>query len=358
MRTRGDLGGLPSSLSALAFIDVWRGRWLEASALAGETVQLAEDTAQPAVAAIAHALHALVAALQGDAAVRDHARAASALSDAALVGGVAAWALGLAALGDGRFHDADDQLRQLITTGGRAAHPRVACWALGDLIEAGVRSGTADDLGPLAQDLGRQAEASGSVQAVMLTRRARALLAGEEAADALFRAALAIHGSDERPFELARTRLAYGEWLRRRRRIVAARPLLRAAFEALSGLGARPWAERAQAELRAAGVRVASRPITAVDGLSPQQRQIARLAAAGLTNREIGARLFLSPRTIGFHLSNVFPKLQVTTRAQLARALGDLGSGTGRSIGQPAVEAPRGTGDAVEGESSDHHHSS
>ncbi len=322
MRVRGDVGGLPSSLPALGFIHVWRGRWLDASALAAETIQMADDSAQPAMAAIAHALHALVAGLQGDAgAVRRHVQAASVLSDAALVAGVATWALGLAALGDARFQDADDQLRQLLATGGRAAHPRVASWALGDLVEAAVHSGTADGLEPLVADLGRLAEASASVRVLLLTRRAKALLADDDAADALFRAALATDGADEWPFELARTRQAYGEWLRRHRRIVVARPVLRAAFEAFSGLGARPWAERAQTELRAAGVRVAPRPSTAVDELSPQQMQIARLAAAGLTNREIGARLFLSPRTIGFHLSNVFPKLQVTTRAQLAHAL-------------------------------------
>jgi DNA-binding CsgD family transcriptional regulator len=200
----------------------------------------------------------------------------------------------------------------------------VSRWAIGDFAEAAVHSGRAHGAASLVADFGRQAETSASVRAVLLTRRAKAQLAGDDAADALFLAALATDGGDEWPFELARTRLAYGEWLRRRRRIVDARPVLKAAFEAFSGLGARAWAERAQAELRAAGVRVAPRQTTAVDELSPQQMQIARLAAAGLTNREIGARLFLSPRTIGFHLSNVFPKLQVTTRAQLARALGDL----------------------------------
>jgi DNA-binding NarL/FixJ family response regulator len=135
---------------------------------------------------------------------------------------------------------------------------------------------------------------------------------------------LATEGGELWPFETARTRLAYGEWLRRRRQIVAARQALGEAFQAFSGLRATPWVDRARAELRAAGTPMAVRPSTAADELTPQQRQIARLAAEGLTNREIGARLFLSPRTIGFHLSNVFPKLQVSTRAQLARALGHL----------------------------------
>ncbi|HYW22687.1 MAG TPA: LuxR C-terminal-related transcriptional regulator [Terriglobales bacterium] len=331
MRTGGYIGALPSSLPLLGFIHLWRGRWVDATALAAETVQMAGDAGQPAMAALAHALHALVAALQGDAGPsRDHARSAIAMSDARLVVGVATWAVGLVALGDGRFQDADDLLRQIFAAGNPAAHRRVARWAIADLVEAAVRSGRANGLGPLVEDLGRQADATASVGAVLVARRAKALLAADDDADELFRAALATEGRQAWPFETARTRLVYGEWLRRRRQIVVARPVLRAAFEAFTGLGAAAWAERAQAELRAAGASVALPPSTAADELTPQQRQIARMAAEGLTNREIGALLFLSPRTIGFHLSNVFPKLQVTTRAQLARALGDLGPATAR----------------------------
>jgi DNA-binding CsgD family transcriptional regulator len=326
MRTGGHIGALPSSLVSLGFVHVWRGRWVEAAALAAEAVQLAGDAGEPAAAALAHALHALVAALQGDGATsRDHAHAAIAMSDARLVVGVATWALGLAALGDGRFEDAHDQIRQIFAVGNPAEHRRVARWAIADLVEAAVRSGRADGLEPQVEDLVRQAETSASVRAVLVARRARALLAGDDQAGELFRAALATEGGETWPFETARSRLVYGEWLRRRRQIVAARPVLRSALDGFSGLRATPWVERARAELRAAGSPTAVRPSTAADELTPQQLQIARLAGEGLTNREIGARLFLSPRTIGFHLSNVFPKLQVATRAQLRQALGDLG---------------------------------
>jgi len=326
MRALGDIGALPSSLPLLGFTHLWRGRWDEAAALAAETVQMAGDAGQPAMAAFAHALHAVLAALQGDGGTSDdHARAAIAMCDCRLVAGVSTWALGLVALGDGRFQDAHDLFRPIFAAGNPAAHPRVARWAIADLVEAAVRSGRADGLEPLVEDMGRRADGTASARAVLVARRARAQLADDDHADPLFQGALATQGCEALPFEAARTRLAYGEWLRRRRQIVAARLELGAAFQAFSGLRAIPWVERARAELRAAGAPMAVRPSTAADELTPQQRQIARLAAEGLTNREIGARLFLSPRTIGFHLSNVFPKLQVTTRAQLARALGDLG---------------------------------
>lgn len=148
--------------------------------------------------------------------------------------------------------------------------------------------------------------------------RASALLSEPEAAEPHFRAATGDPAAARWPFEHALAQLDFAEWLRRRRRTTEARPLLTAALDTFERLGARPWAERATAELRAAGVTVT--PPAAPDvlaDLTPQELQIARLAAGGLTNREIGARLYLSPRTIGFHLHKIFPKLGITGRAQL-----------------------------------------
>lgn len=139
---------------------------------------------------------------------------------------------------------------------------------------------------------------------------------------------LADPAGDRWPFERAQVRLDYAEWLRRRRRAVEARPLLAAALEVFERLGTRPWTDRTRAELRAAGVTPASPPAGSADSLAeltPQQLQIARLAAAGLTNREIGERIFLSPRTVGFHLYRIFPKLGITSRAQLRDALPEPG---------------------------------
>jgi DNA-binding NarL/FixJ family response regulator len=124
-------------------------------------------------------------------------------------------------------------------------------------------------------------------------------------------------GSEQWPFELVRSQLVHGEWLRRGRRIVEAREPLRSALNTFERLGARPWAERARAELRAAGTATRAGARLAFDELTPQQMQIGQLAAQGLTNGEIAERLFLSPRT--------YPKLQVTTRAQLASALSSAG---------------------------------
>lgn len=158
-----------------------------------------------------------------------------------------------------------------------------------------------------------------------LISRARALLADPEEAERHFRAALADPALERRPFEHAQTLLDHAEWLRRRRRITEARPLLTTALEIFQRLGARPWVERAQAESRAAGLDVAaSTTPDALAELSPQQRQIIGLAARGLTNREIGERLFLSPRTVGSHLYRSFPKLGITARSQLR----DLVEGT------------------------------
>ncbi|GAA3170370.1 AAA family ATPase [Nonomuraea salmonea] len=180
---------------------------------------------------------------------------------------------------------------------------------------------------------GRREEAAGlleraasrpglSVRVRALLDRGRALLAEPDHAEPYFLAALADDAGEQWPFERAQTRLDYGEWLRRRRRIAEARPLLTAALETFRRLGARPWAERAEAELRAAGIEATGAVApTALTELSPQQQQIVRLAARGLTNREIGDKLYLSPRTVGSHLYRVFPKLGITARAQLRDVL-------------------------------------
>jgi DNA-binding CsgD family transcriptional regulator len=149
--------------------------------------------------------------------------------------------------------------------------------------------------------------------------RARGILAGPEGAQAHFATALAGPAGDQWPFERAQLRLDYAEWLRRRRRINDAKPVLTEALGTFRRLGARSWAQRAQAELRASGVALAGAPAEpdALGELTPQQRQIVRLASHGLTDREIGDRLFLSPRTVSSHLYRSYPKLGVASRHQL-----------------------------------------
>ncbi|HEV3229274.1 MAG TPA: LuxR C-terminal-related transcriptional regulator, partial [Solirubrobacteraceae bacterium] len=151
------------------------------------------------------------------------------------------------------------------------------------------------------------------------TARARGILADPARSEAHFGTALADPAGDQWPLERAQLRLDYGEWLRRRRRINDAKPILTDALETFQRLGARSWAQRAQAELRASGVAVTGAPAEpdALGELTPQQRQIVRLASDGLTDREIGDRLFLSPRTVSSHLYRSFPKLGVASRHQL-----------------------------------------
>jgi DNA-binding CsgD family transcriptional regulator len=149
--------------------------------------------------------------------------------------------------------------------------------------------------------------------------RARGILADPAKAGVQFGTALCDPAGDQWPFERAQLRLDHGEWLRRRRRINDAKPVLTEALATFRRLGARSWAQRTEAELRACGVAVAG-PLgdrDALSGLTPQQRQIVRLASDGLTNRQIGDRLFLSPRTVSSHLYRSYPKLGVAGRNQL-----------------------------------------
>jgi DNA-binding CsgD family transcriptional regulator len=152
-----------------------------------------------------------------------------------------------------------------------------------------------------------------------LIARARGILADPEGTESWSNKELSDPAGDQWPFERAQLRLDYAEWLRRRRRINDAKPVLTQALGTFRRLRARSWAQRAEAELRACGVAVADAPAErdALGELTPQQRQIVRLASDGLTNREIGDRLFLSPRTVSSHLYRSYPKLGVAGRNQL-----------------------------------------
>jgi DNA-binding CsgD family transcriptional regulator len=168
-------------------------------------------------------------------------------------------------------------------------------------------------------DIATFAAGTGTAWAAAATEHGRALVAqGDDVGRHLARA-LELHEGSMRRVDAARTQLAYGEWLRRSRRRVDARPHLRAALQTFDDLGARRWAERAAQELRASGERVEGRTVEAAGpGLTPTERQVAGLVAQGLATRDVAARLFVSPRTVDFHLRNVFAKLGVTSRAELA----------------------------------------
>jgi DNA-binding CsgD family transcriptional regulator len=215
-------------------------------------------------------------------------------------------------------HDATacyEQLRGLFHPDGRPVHEHIAYRSLGDFVAAAVRAGRADAVRPVLTVASERLVDPGPRHRLGLAR-ARALLAGDDA-EPYFEAATSEAAFAQWPFELANARLEYGAWLRRKHRPTAARGELQAAYDVFDRLGARAWADLARSELRAAGVATAEPTSSAWDDLTAQERQVVRLAASGLTNRDIGASLYLSPRTVSAHLYNAFPKLGVTARSQL-----------------------------------------
>ncbi|MEV6054729.1 helix-turn-helix transcriptional regulator [Streptomyces sp. NPDC052107] len=233
-------------------------------------------------------------------------------------------ALGMAAFVAGDHADAYEQLRATFTRDFRPApvHYHASAYYLGDLAAAAVRAGRQEDARTVVEAVEHSLEPDRSPRLAAVLHRAAALLSDAENAEGHFRAALADSAVDCWPFEKALTQLDFGKWLRRRRRGAEARPHLNAALECFERLDARPWTDRTAAELRASGAPVAAGPTTRpADELTAQERQIAELAAQGLTNRDIAARLYLSPRTFGYHLHKIFPKLGIHARAQLRDAL-------------------------------------
>ena len=188
-----------------------------------------------------------------------------------------------------------------------------------DLVEALTRIGRADDATAHSSRLAEQARSTGGAWAAAVAARCRGLLTSEDASSQAYEQALDLHDADPSAFERARTELCYGESLRRIGRRRDARKQLRAAHATFEHLEARPWVERAAVELRATGERIHRRDPSAAERLTPQEFQIATLVAEGLTNRDVAARLFLSSKTVEFHLSGVFRKLDIHTRGELIR---------------------------------------
>ncbi|GAA4698768.1 AAA family ATPase [Nocardioides conyzicola] len=207
-----------------------------------------------------------------------------------------------------------EQLRGLFRPDGEPVHQYLGYRHLADYVAAAVRAGAADEVGPVMEVAALRMTNPGPRHRLQLAR-ARALIADDP--EPFHLEATADPEAAQWPFELANAQLEYGVWLRRQHRPTAARTQLRAAYEVFGRLGARAWADLARTELRAAGVATAQSSSSAWGDLTAQERQVVRLAASGLTNREIGASLYLSPRTVSAHLYNAFPKLGVTARSQL-----------------------------------------
>jgi DNA-binding NarL/FixJ family response regulator len=204
----------------------------------------------------------------------------------------------------------------------------VSAWSAGEMVEAATRTGDEEAARAALERLSVAADAARNDWARGSEARARALLSTGDAADALYREAIERLSRTRLRPETARARLVYGEWLRREGRRVEARSELRRAHHDFLAIGMEAFAERARVELLATGATVRKRSMETVDELTPQERQIAGLARDGLSNPEIGARLFLSPRTVEWHLRKVFGKLGIGSRRELAGALADPGPET------------------------------
>ncbi|PRX44529.1 regulatory LuxR family protein [Prauserella shujinwangii] len=295
------------------------GFWEQSGTRAAEGLRSAHDTGQRSRQADFHAVLAMLAATRGESGdCRDHARRCHDLAiplGNRLAAARASWALGLLELARGNHDLAVEHLAALRDPAAPTAHGYLGRLATADLVEAHLRAGQRNRARQAADTFAPWANASTSPLARSRLARCRALLSEhDDDTDKLFTTALATAAPDH-PFEQARTALLHGEWLRRVRRPARARPLLRQAHEIFRGLGARVWAHAAAGQLRPTGAEPVAP--SGGDSLTHRELQVVRLAAGGLSNREIGARLFLSPRTVGHHLYRAFPKLGVANRAQL-----------------------------------------
>ncbi|NEA66335.1 LuxR family transcriptional regulator [Streptomyces sp. SID12488] len=317
------------------------GSWTQARTVFDESYRTAAEAGLEIVAAGSPVTGATILALRGD---TEAARAAVQravhgidLPNSRSLQVRTHYALGAAALAEGDHAAAYTRFRAVYTQDAEPGpvHFHASDYYLADLTAVAVRTGRADEVRRIV-DATRRRLAAGVISARLdaVLHRADALLSEGDEAEEHFTAALADPAGEQWLFERALVRLDFAEWLRRRRRSMEARPQLAAALDAFERVGARPWTERARAELRAAGVTPSSSaPRDVLAELTPQQLQIARLAAAGLTNREIGERIFLSPRTVGFHLYRIFPKLGITGRAQLRDALPEPSESLDRTPG-------------------------
>jgi DNA-binding CsgD family transcriptional regulator len=321
-------GALPEGLGgAVAWAYAERGRWEQAREACARTTAVGRAAGLDHAVACAATVDATVLAFQGDASsARTRAEDALTLIDPLESRSVSVYArraLGAAAAAEGAYETAYGQLRMVFTADGAPVHYHASYPALADLAAAAVRCGRHEEAALIVERSASALADNASPRLRALISRARGLLADPDDAEPHFRAALADPALEYWPFERAQTLLDLAEWLRRRRRIAEARGPLTEALETFRRLGARPWIERARAESRAAGLDVTDAAPDALAELSPQQQQIIRLAARGLTNREIGEKLFLSPRTVSSHLYRSFPKLGITARSQLRDLIED-----------------------------------
>ncbi len=321
-RAAGAVGSLPHLLSGSAWQALHVGRWNEAEADASEAFELAEQLGQPVTAAQALGVITWVHALRGnEAGLRefgDETRRRAQVLGFRLYELLVSLCQALLGLGVGRVEEAIGYLEEFA----RHANER-GLYVAGvspelELAEAFIRAGRSTDAEAVLASF-EQSQLASVPFVAALAERCRGLLADADGMDAHFLNALVLHELSQSPFALARTQLSYGERLRRAGRRVDAREQLRAALELFEQLGAASWAERARSELRASGETLRRRDSVEAEQLTPQELQIALQVAEGKTNKEVGAALFLSHKTIEFHLGRIYRKFDFHSRAELIR---------------------------------------
>jgi DNA-binding CsgD family transcriptional regulator len=320
-RGAGALCVLPAALLSGAALHLLTGEAAAASAMAAEAEAVAQATGSP----VGFYGRLMLAAWRGLDAEADQLVTAATPELVARGEGqwltTAAWAAAVLNNGLGRYD-------QALTAAERASeYPcelGLATWSMAELIEAAARAGEPERAAGAMARLSEIATATGTDWALGIEARCRALLSEGEAAEQLYREAIRRLGRTRVRAELARAHLIYGEWLRRQKRRIDAREQLRAAYQMLTAMNLAGFAERARRELLATGETVRKRTGDAASELTSQEAQIARLASDGHTNTAIGARLFISGRTVEWHLRKVFDKLGISSRRELREALSEL----------------------------------
>ena len=319
-RDAGALDQLPILLNMMAMDAVWSGDFAAAASLIAEAAAVCEATGSR----LAPYAAMMLASFRGR-----EAEAAplirSALEEGAAAGqGVAVtyarWVAAILYNGLSRYEEALAAARQA----SEHNHPYVSAWTLPELIAAAVHTGDRRVAGDALDLLAERTRAGGTGEGLGVEARCRALLSEGAAAEGFYREAIGRLGPTRLRPDLARTHLLYGEWLRRQRRRGEAREQLRTAYQMLDAMGMEAFADRARHELLATGETAGERTVQAAHvgaALTSQEAQVARLARDGLSNPEIAARLFISARTVQYHLSKVFAKLGISSRGQLHQVL-------------------------------------
>lgn len=330
LRAQGRMSLLAEALAIRSWAEIYLGVFDPARS-ADEAMRLADETGQSLWAATARIAVALIDAVGKGWDTRhdllteaEHVALRTPNAASSLLAGVQL-ARGIAELGANRPEQAYGELHRVFVPADPAYQRVQQVWALGYLADAAVHTDRRAEARSTLSSMEQVAGASPSTGATIALEYARAVLADRASAESLFHAAMD-GASRQMPWHRARAELAYGSWLRRQRRVIESRGPLRAARGTFEAVGARTWAQRADRELRATGERGWQPTSSPRELLSPQETQIAELAAQGLSNREIGQRLFLSHRTVSSHLYRIFPKLGVAYRSQLATALANHGN--------------------------------